>query len=392
MTVASARVETRSQLVKRRLVLMRAYLPTVAAALRGDGSAQGALARTDPAALLEFAQRHYVEPVLSFLADTSSLRGELPREVIAALDAARARETAIRTRLLDGIERLESAFAAAGVDWMLLKGFGLAVRYYGAMDRRVSRDLDVLVRVEHIRRAERVLKSLGYRPSSWAPLRGLGRYATHAVDYVTVGTVVDLHWTLARHPSFRFDLAGLFARRQRVQLRSTLVSIPADEDALVLALVSAFGDLQRRALSARTLLDLQQVLAANGNVTDWDDFLARRKCEGTHAIAVNMLALLLDAIDGREAFAAVASAIERAKAVLRIQPDGYADLFLPSRYALANKIWAMPLYDAPVAWSLIWWGASLPVRVLVHRGMRSTVRRSATNSGDGRRQAETSHR
>lgn len=369
MTTGPARVDTRAQLARRRLVLLRAYLPMVAAALRGDGAARRAIAHADPAGLLEFAQRHHVEPVLRVLAESFSLRAELPPEVIAAFDTACARETAIRARLLDGVARLDSAFAAAGVDWMLLKGLGLAVRYYGAIDRRVSRDLDVLVRLEDLRRAEGVLKSLGYHPASWIPSR-IGRYATHALDYVAAAAAIDLHWTLARHPSFRFDLSGFFARRQSVQLRATTVSIPADEDALVLALVSAFGDLQRRALSARTLLDLQQVLAGNGNITDWDGFLERRGHEGTHAIVVNMLALLLDAVDGQEAFAAVAAAIERAKAALRIAPGDYADLLLPGRYALANKIWAMPLYDAPVATSLIWWGASLPVRVLVRQRWR----------------------
>src|SRR3954452_1614110 len=77
-----------------------------------------------------------------------------------------------------GLERfaaeLLEAFAAAGVDVLLLKGAALARLLYEPGERRGYVDVDLLVRPDHLERAASVLKGVGYRNST----------ELHGIDYV----------------------------------------------------------------------------------------------------------------------------------------------------------------------------------------------------------------
>ncbi len=358
---------------------LRANLAYVAAALRcagGGTPGPDAVGPTidgfDPEAFLPFARHHRVAEVLDALLEGSpALRARLSAQALASLHKARLAQAKRSERLLAQLERVTAAFGAVGVDAILLKGLGLAARLYGGLDRRATNDLDLLVREDHVERAERALADLGFRRVSWVPFRRVAVRVTHAFDYAGDGVTVDLHWTHARHPSLRIDIDGLWRRRQPLALGPVRIDGPGDEDARAISVVSAFRDLQRGAVRARALVDVHRLAAACGPGLDWAAFLERRRAEGTYAIAVNLLAHVLDVLDDRVALPAAADAIDRVRGgVVRLDAEAHRRLLAPSRLAIANRLWAIRLYGGSRARIFLWWLWSMPFRLLVYRSWR----------------------
>jgi hypothetical protein len=138
---------------------------------------------------------------------------ELARELrLAAAFDLRSGET---------ISRLLGAFAAAGVDALLMKGAGLAHTVYSASYLRARVDTDVLIEGTALDRADRVLAHEGWhRPTDrdvalTAAQRHYTRSSAHGVlDHI------DLHWRIADPLIF----AGAFSF---VELRSRAIQVPA---------------------------------------------------------------------------------------------------------------------------------------------------------------------
>ncbi len=347
--------------------MLRENLAFVAAALRGGD----AMPSPDVA---RFAWKHSVGEILDSLLEGTRLRDRVPEDALAAFRAARRRQADRSARLLAALGRIVAALREARVPCIALKGLGLGARFYGGLDRRATRDLDLLVAEGDVRAAERALAALGFRRASIVPSRRLAMTFTHAFDYQGGGVTVDLHWTIARHPSYRFDLGGLRGRRESRAIGDVVVDQPSDEDALALGALAAFRDVQRGALRARALVDLYRIAAACPQL-DWDAFLARRRAEGTYRITVNVLALLLHALDARAALPAVAAAADAARADVHVDAKTCFRLLDPAPFALRNRLFAIRLYDCPVARSFLWWLLSMPVRVLAYRSWRRRPRR-----------------
>ncbi|HEX5138382.1 MAG TPA: nucleotidyltransferase family protein, partial [Planctomycetota bacterium] len=296
----------------------------------------------------------------------------LPEPARTECAQARARQAERSGRLLAALKEILDAFRAAGVRCLLLKGLGLGARHYGGLDRRATRDLDLLVRDADLRSAERALEGIGFRRASIVPLRALALRFTHAFDYVRGDLTVDLHWTLARHPSFHFDLEGLGGRSEACSLGGVDVQIPCAEDALALAAIGAFRDIQRGAFRARALADLYRIAASCGDLAP---FLARCRADGTRRIAANVFALLLHALDARAALPAVAAIVDAARADVIVDPTSHLRLFLPGPFALGNRLFAIRLYACSPLRSFLWWLLSMPVRLLAFRSWRLPSRR-----------------
>ncbi|MFI5403247.1 MAG: nucleotidyltransferase family protein [Planctomycetota bacterium] len=341
---------------------LKKNLAFLAAALKGtDAEPDADVAR--------FARQHNVAEILDGLLEASPLRARVPAEALAAFRTARLMQAERSARLLAALGRITRGLKEAGIVCIAMKGLGLGARFYGGLDRRATRDLDLLVAEEDLPAAERVLRTLGFRRASIVPSRRLALRFTHAFDYVGDGLTVDLHWTLARHPSFRFDLPRLRGRRETRPIQGVDVDQLADDDALAFCALAVFRDVQRGALRARALVDLYRIAAACPKL-DWGEFLARRRAEGTYRVTVNVLSLLLHALDARGALPAVAAAATAAGSDVRVDGPVALRLLDPSRFALGNRLFAIRLYDCSPVRSFLWWLLSMPVRVLAYRSWR----------------------
>jgi hypothetical protein len=218
---------------------------------------------------LGLARRHGVAAMAA--AALSRAGGAVPpwaRDQLRAM----ARQSAARA-LGHGAElaRLNAAFAEAGIDLMALKGPTLSQRLYGSPVLRCSVDLDVLVRLEDLPRAEALMERAGYARTEpgfrlTPRLRAALVECTHHFQYRHPARriQVELHWGQVFWPPAQVAL--LWDRRIRLPWLGAPIQ-ELDEDALLVFLCSHGA---RHAWSrSQWLGDIAAILAAPRR-TAWD--------------------------------------------------------------------------------------------------------------------------
>ncbi|MGI9351656.1 MAG: nucleotidyltransferase domain-containing protein [Rhizobiaceae bacterium] len=148
---------------------------------------------------LSTARRHRIS---SLLADklANEARVELPLNI----------EIDISGMLTSQLERsfdqtaqyceLKTALDEAGIDFLVLKGFAVAMRYYPKPWLRESNDIDLMVRASDLEAATGALEKLGYqrtRPNFSVTSQNLSmiRYKMSGMDFQSSsGSTVEMHW------------------------------------------------------------------------------------------------------------------------------------------------------------------------------------------------------
>jgi hypothetical protein len=169
--------------------------PLLAAALRGESVCwpQGAGAAFE-SEVAEAAHRH---GVTALLAAAATLPG-WPDALQLAFQQARRLAAATEAVQRQDLIRLLAAFGEAGERCLPLKGAQLAYTHYREPWLRPRFDTDLLVEVGRQRRADAVLRDLGYLPS----VQVSGALIGHQLQYQRrndfgLMDVVDLHWKVA---------------------------------------------------------------------------------------------------------------------------------------------------------------------------------------------------
>ena len=343
--------------------------------LRGDhaGAARCISSRQAPVdAFLELIAACGLSIVLLRALEDSPVRGAFPAHALEALEDRRRRQIVRSTEFLAELERLADRFAAAGQRFMLLKGPYLAARFYGDLHGREFVDLDLLVPSADRARAFRLLAAAGYVPKSRVLLgERVTCHFVHGFDFVKDGIQVDLHWCLSRHPSFRMDESAIWGARQSYPVGGQRYDVLSDEHEVLFAVLSLLRDLERGHLKIKNLVDLLRMLAVLDAQLDWTAFLAVRRRDGTLGPTVNVLALCLDVGEARATVPRLAAALAQhgdRRVPVPVAPAPF--VFAPAFAGLGNKWWCARVYDTSPAQWLLWWTASLPFRIAVHRRRR----------------------
>lgn len=194
-------------------------------------------------ALIEQARQ---QNVLGLLA--SRLRREqipeVPPEIMAELDQARAASAARALRMSAQLLRLLDLLEGAGIEVMPIKGPTLSQDVYGDPTVRSFGDLDILVRPPDAARARLVLLANGYRdqgPYNERILRR-GRRSESEIPMVHAqsGVMVDLHWQLTVGYSTRaISAERILASTRTIELVGRQVRVPSREDQLLLTALHA---------------------------------------------------------------------------------------------------------------------------------------------------------
>ncbi len=112
----------------------------------------------------EFADTNRVLHQFAAVLKVGNLVSELPDRYADRLISL-TRQTALLDRLRVGLlEEIIDEFRRAGVEFILLKGLGLAESLYEHPFERVSCDIDILTRPGDQQAAERLQQKIGYSP------------------------------------------------------------------------------------------------------------------------------------------------------------------------------------------------------------------------------------
>jgi hypothetical protein len=297
-------------------------------------------------ALAATLRRHQLTSLLLATIPEADLRAQLPPEVFSTLQDGLRRPRASPAENLHTLAEVQAAFRGDGIDCMLLKGVYFADRLYHGLERRAQYDIDLLTRRSDCRRAWRTLRALGY-VERWRDL--------HSVTWMRGAAHIDLHSRFRNAPVYRLDEARIWRDRVAYEIAGVAFTTPSDEDTLVLLALSLFQDLGLGAAKLRQLVDVSLLIASIDEAFEWTRFFARREPEGTLAIVVNVLDLVLRVFDGASAAPRLAGALTPYRAMLAVSEREQAlDLLFAERGTLASKAWFFRIYPGSVARYWLW--------------------------------------
>lgn len=179
-------------------------LALLASALSPTGLADDAFAGNKPldwGAVLRLAERHRVVPALANA--VAANRHDVPAGIRSLLDQ-RAHQAAFdELALAATIREVLSAFAAANIRAVILKGVPLSLMIHRRLGLRFSRDIDILVQPEQANEALKLMQAAGFLPrkSEKTELRALMRQRKD-IELVNVHRkqIIELHWRLFDNP------------------------------------------------------------------------------------------------------------------------------------------------------------------------------------------------
>lgn len=301
--------------------------------------------------------------------ESLSLAALWPGPVLARLRDQWMRQQRRNADLLQALATIDSAFGAAGIEYLLLKGLPLADRLHGGIDRRFTWDLDLLVRESDVARGLGILTGLGvHAPSLTFGLHRVARRVAHAMECRRQdGLSVDLHWAFRRLPGLRFPAADVFRDQRLHELGGRRYRVPSDEHVLVQVLLGIAADVDRSLCRLRSLWDaylLLHTLPASG----WTAFVSRREAEGCLGLVANTIALVIHRMDAADEFPELLHAMETSRngdAVL--DPERAATILARPPHSFRNHL-EFASWQAQPAWSYwSWWAATLPARAFFAR-------------------------
>jgi len=167
----------------------------------------GAAAET----VLRVARHHRLTPLLSIERGT-----RLPPALAEACRRDRVITTARSMMFTEVAEECLTAFAAAGIPGMVLKGLDYESRLYGSAGSRPTSDVDLLVPDRARLDAFRALDRLGFEPRAAAP--GFDEADYHEVAWTRGGTEVDLHMGLAPRARCRVDYQAIWREAEPMRV------------------------------------------------------------------------------------------------------------------------------------------------------------------------------
>ena len=201
--------------------------------------------------LMTLAARHGVAGLVAGLVARSGGARALQRPVQERLARVRRAAFLIDHRQVSTLGEVRWRFERAGVPFLLLKGLGLAERFYAEPEDRMGRDLDILVREQHLEAAGGALEAMGLRSFRAEHYRKWHFHIPYVPGDDSHGIPVDLHWELTPAASpVQFQAREWWDSARRIELRCGPVHLPPATDELVHVAWHAFsgGSPQIRAL------------------------------------------------------------------------------------------------------------------------------------------------
>ncbi|MGM0883166.1 MAG: nucleotidyltransferase domain-containing protein [Bacillota bacterium] len=121
-----------------------------------------------------------------------------------------------------------------GIRTLLLKGPTLAIQLYGEMSHRTSKDLDILLDVEDVERAQEIMIQLGYEIEDKDALNHNWKNKYHHFGYrhKEHSVQVEIHWRLNPNSSVSHSFNQLWGRKTKVDLLNQSFYCLGKEDLL----------------------------------------------------------------------------------------------------------------------------------------------------------------
>lgn len=219
------------------------------------------MAELDWRVFLEYVHHHRVYPMIcKRLKEAEEVKA--PPDVLDSLHKSYRRNAFRMLALSSELNRVSSAFEEEGIRLLVLKGPLFAQTLYGDIGMRTSKDLDLLVPLTDLGRAEALLMRLGYQADPGLPrVFNDWKWRAHHISYrhPEMGIHIELHWRM--HSKFHREPAfdQLWERRTSSAFGGCLIHQLAETDLILYLIVHGA---RHGWFRLRWLLDLYDMMGA----------------------------------------------------------------------------------------------------------------------------------
>jgi hypothetical protein len=205
---------------------------------------------------LQLAIYHRVYPII-YLRFKKNRNNWVPQYVINTLHQEYIKNTYQMLNLSAEMERINELFKGNNIRLLFLKGPVIAKDLYGDISLRTSRDLDILIPLKDVEKAESLLINYGYKRKEVAT--PFWKLRNHHVTYLHPykGIIIEIHWRLHPQSINEPSFDDLWERRRVSSISSYSLHYLGNED-LFFYLV-AHGA-RHGWFRLRWLLDINQIL------------------------------------------------------------------------------------------------------------------------------------
>ncbi|MFJ8265544.1 nucleotidyltransferase family protein [Peribacillus asahii] len=207
---------------------------------------------------LQLAIHHRVYPII--YSKLKIIEGKLiPTHVIQTLNQEYKKNTFQMLKLSAEMEKVSELFIKNQIPTLFLKGPVLAAELYGDISLRTSKDLDILIPINALEKADKLLLSLGYEKGEFHNILNEWKWRNQHMEYFhpQKNIQLEIHWRLNPRPTKEPSFRTLW-KRKRV---STVTSFPVyflGEEDLFLYLISHGA--RHGWFRLRWLLDIDKII------------------------------------------------------------------------------------------------------------------------------------
>ncbi|MFP3727348.1 nucleotidyltransferase family protein [Priestia filamentosa] len=184
---------------------------------------------------LQLVKHHRIYPLV--YAKLGELRDPaVPPFVMEVLKREYQKNTFSMLHLSAEMERVSKLFSEQNIKLLFLKGPPIAQDIYGDISLRTSKDLDVLIQFEDLKKAEDVLIELGYeREDRFFSLMNEWKWLEHHIVYFhpQKKIQVEIHWRSQPFPIKQPTFNELWKKRRKSELTSSPVYFLGEEDLFI---------------------------------------------------------------------------------------------------------------------------------------------------------------
>lgn len=172
---------------------------------------------------LELARHHRIYPLV--YSKLKMLDGNIiPLYVIQSLYQEYKENTFHMLKLSGEMERVSQLFTENNIRLLYLKGPAIADAIYGDISLRTSKDIDILIPITDLKKAEELLLNCGYEKEESLNKSNKRKWWSHHVSFYHSHKKIEIevHWRLYRPPANEPSFDELWDRKRI----STLTSFP----------------------------------------------------------------------------------------------------------------------------------------------------------------------
>ncbi len=243
--------------------------------------------------LLALANRHGVMPLL-YRSISHGCPQAVPQEWMARLRMQYMKNTARNVMKTDELLKLLDLFKEKGIEAIPIKGPALSQTAYGDIALRMFSDLDILMSVDNVLQAKKVLVSNGYKPIFNFDFAQEKAFLRTDCEYNFInavsGDLLEIHWRIAP-PSHSLDIEvkDIMSHTKNLTLERRNILMISFEDQLIALCIH--GAKHRWVENTLKMICDIAVLVNNCKCIDWNSIISQ--CRKIRIVRILLLGLVL---------------------------------------------------------------------------------------------------